>query len=408
MDPTDFNPDPATATGPGVSRQSSGVRWWIDVLQVRLRFLLVIVVAGGIVSQWSTLRGMWDRWTWGHGHANSGSVSGSQEYFCPMDPGVLSVWPAICPICNMDLVPRKKMESQMLPSGVVARMQFSPYRIQLAGIRTQTIEARPLKYERLLTGVLTEFEDDTVGFESSHSIEEIKTSAATAEVRLGATEEGRSATVRMLEERGHSRVRIVLDDQNAFPIGSIVTAKVIIPVGDAEEVLCIPESAVVDRGREQLAYVESMPGVFDGVKLELGRRCGGYYPIVSGLVAGQKVASSGAFLIDAESRLNPSLASEYFGANQSLPQSDAPVPTRSAVPNPASTKSVSPKPALSKEDQALIDKQRICPVTELPLDSMGGPIPVLVQGRRIFICCAGCEKRLTSEPDKYLARLKNQ
>ena len=60
------------------------------------------------------------------------TVSNDTEFFCSMDPGVVSEWPAVCPVCNMDLVRRKKGEAVVLPEGVVARMQFSPYRIQLA------------------------------------------------------------------------------------------------------------------------------------------------------------------------------------------------------------------------------------------------------------------------------------
>jgi len=59
-----------------------------------------------------------------------------------------------------------------------------------------------------------------------------------------------------------------------------------------------------------------MPGTFDGVEVVLGPRCGDWYPVVKGLEAGQRVAVSGAFLLDAETRLNPSLASSYFRIGQ--------------------------------------------------------------------------------------------
>ena len=36
---------------------------------------------------------------------------------------------------------------------------------------------------------------------------------------------------------------------------------------------------------------------------------------------------------------------------------------------------------------------------------MGGPIPVMIGDRKVFICCAGCERRLRAEPEKYLAKL---
>ena len=57
-------------------------------------------------------------------------------------------------------------------------------------------------------------------------------------------------------------------------------------------------------------------------------------------------------------------------------------------------------------DEQLVKQQKICPVTEADLDSMGGPIPVEVAGQRVFICCKGCEKALKADPEKYLAKLK--
>ena len=56
--------------------------------------------------------------------------------------------------------------------------------------------------------------------------------------------------------------------------------------------------------------------MFDGVEVVLGPRCGDFYPVVRGLEVGQRVAFAGAFLLDAETRLNPSLAAGYFGAGR--------------------------------------------------------------------------------------------
>jgi Cu(I)/Ag(I) efflux system membrane fusion protein len=72
----------------------------------------------------------------------------------------------------------------------------------------------------------------------------------------------------------------------------------------AGSVLSVPESAVVDDGVRQIVYVEADPGVFEGRVVVLGRRVGDRYPVVSGLEPGDRVAAAGAFLIDAESRLN--------------------------------------------------------------------------------------------------------
>lgn len=60
---------------------------------------------------------------------------------------------------------------------------------------------------------------------------------------------------------------------------------------------------------------------------------------------------------------------------------------------------------LDPEDQKLAQAQRICPVMEKPLGTMGKPIKVDVQGRPVFICCEGCREELLAEPEKSLAKL---
>jgi len=386
------------------------LRWWAEVAKVRLRFFLIVLIAAMVTSQWPVLKGVWERWTWrGHRH-EGGAVSSSHEYFCPMDAGVISVWPAICPICNMDLVPRKKMEAQMLPDGVITRMQLSPYRIQLAGIRTSTIELRSLKFEKTFNGVLRRTEDGKLGFQAKIAETDISLfkKTQTAEVHVPSRTEPIAAEVTLDKDGKDLQIRVVRNDASTLSPGNIATVTVSLTVSDDDQVLSIPESAVIDRGRERLVYVETMPGLFDGVAVELGRRCGGYYPVTKGLTAGQRVATTGAFLIDAETRLNPSLAAGYFGANQSDSKALPVVPPQSSETTAPVAGLKAPRQKLSQEDQSLADRQRICPVTELPLDSMGGPIPVMVSGQKIFICCAGCAQRLKDDPRKYLARIENK
>jgi hypothetical protein len=68
----------------------------------------------------------------------------------------------------------------------------------------------------------------------------------------------------------------------------------------------------------------------------------------------------------------------------------------------------SPLAAVSKSDQELIEKQKTCPVTDQPLGSMGKLLKVVVKGRTVFLCCAGCKKKLFANPDKYLKKLDEQ
>ena len=79
-------------------------------------------------------------------------------------------------------------------------------------------------------------------------------------------------------------------------------------------VLAVPERAVIDTGDKQIVYIERSPGLFEGVEVKLGPRVEGFYPVITGLEAGQRVAAAGSFLIDAETRLNAAAAATYSGA----------------------------------------------------------------------------------------------
>src|SRR6185436_12147639 len=89
---------------------------------------------------------------------------------------------------------------------------------------------------------------------------------------------------------------------------------------DEGDVLAVPESAVIDTGGQQIVYRERSPGVFEGVEVALAplmTATGGvpFYPVLRGLAAGEAVVTSGSFLVDAETRLNPAAGSIYFGGS---------------------------------------------------------------------------------------------
>jgi YHS domain-containing protein len=79
----------------------------------------------------------------------------------------------------------------------------------------------------------------------------------------------------------------------------------------------------------------------------------------------------------------------------------APAPPANTA-DPAVTAALS---ELAPEDRALAETQGICPVSKEKLGSMGKPYAVEVKGRKVFLCCQGCEDALRSDPDKYLAIL---
>lgn len=66
---------------------------------------------------------------------------------------------------------------------------------------------------------------------------------------------------------------------------------------------------------------------------------------------------------------------------------------------------VAPPAPTTAADAAAIARQVNCPVTEQPLNSMGGAWRVTVEGRSLFVCCRGCIPRVQREPQRYLTKL---
>jgi hypothetical protein len=87
------------------------------------------------------------------------------------------------------------------------------------------------------------------------------------------------------------------------------------------------------------------------------------------------------------------------------PQQPAPAKSQTEGGDTTDPKIKASLALLSTEDRALAEKQKICPVSGEPLGTMGAPKKINVAGRDVFICCPGCEEDLTSQPDKYLAKL---
>jgi membrane fusion protein, copper/silver efflux system len=480
------------------------VRSALKLVQVRLRIPVVLVVAAVVVGRWDVIRNYWDKLTRLTSPESIAShpVSADTEYFCPMDPGVVSDWPGRCGVCNMALVRRKRGEAVALPDGVVARMQLSPYRIQLAGIQTTPAGFQPLMRECESSGVVSRPTSGAATVLLEISVRQAPwiakdQAAGVICVDLAGRDPliGRVRSVDRGSDGGweHLRATIGIDDPPPeLRDGAIVVVRIKVPIAELEpfrsmpsdppplvrgeprqvyacpdhadtlatepgrcpidrntrqprpladhqrlrwwcpmhpnvtadrsgatcracggmvlqpriisylprgQVLAVPVPAVVDGGARRVVFVEGMSGMFDGVEVVLGPRCGDYYPVVRGIEAGQRVATAGAFLLDADTRLNPSLAAGYFGARRGeRPVGPAPGAAATGV-------NLAAFEGLSDQDRPLAERQKLCPVTNKPLGSMGTPARVVVGGRVVFLCCDGCEESLKQDPDKYLAKL---
>lgn len=420
--------DPEADTPRAASRSPrSSLRTALAFIQVRARFLLALALIGLVVGQWERISASWNWVTRGllGSPAAPSAVSTDTEFFCPMDPGVVSPWEDKCPICNMSLVRRKKGTAQALPKGVVARMQISPYRLQLAGIKTTSADYLPLVREIAAVGFVRDAMDQPgspaqeVEFRIGASDIPFVVLGDAAEVRLAQAESpparGRLTFIDSQTDPRTSTARARIQIDAATPSwrpGSLATIKLARPLADVEpyrslaqeppllradeprtvyvsqghpevlrlqpglcpfdktalvaapladnqrlswwcpmhpavtasedghvcdkcagmkllprvvsyapvgRVLAVPQDAVIDTGRQQIVFVEVAPGMFEGVRVQLGSRTGDSFPVLAGLRAGQRIVTSGAFLLDAETRLSSQAATAYFGASSNPP-----------------------------------------------------------------------------------------
>ena len=127
--------------------------FFLKFLEIRLRFVLILIVTALVVGYWDNIQNYIERWqrnhsstgaVAGHDHAAGAAGESEFEFFCPMHPFVVRDHKDKCPICGMDLVQRKKGAPMALPEGTLARVQVSPDRIMQAGIAVEPVAYRLL------------------------------------------------------------------------------------------------------------------------------------------------------------------------------------------------------------------------------------------------------------------------
>jgi RND family efflux transporter MFP subunit len=67
--------------------------------------------------------------------------------------------------------------------------------------------------------------------------------------------------------------------------------------------IVVPAAAVFDSGLQTTVFVDRGEGVFERRPVKTGWRAGGFVEVVGGVTAGERVAVSGNFLLDSESRM---------------------------------------------------------------------------------------------------------
>jgi Cu(I)/Ag(I) efflux system membrane fusion protein len=80
-------------------------------------------------------------------------------------------------------------------------------------------------------------------------------------------------------------------------------------IGKPASSLSVKSSSVLETGGKPIVFIYEGMGYFKPKKVVLGKRWGNYYPVISGLKAGERVVTSGTFLISSDANLKQSISS---------------------------------------------------------------------------------------------------
>jgi Cu(I)/Ag(I) efflux system membrane fusion protein len=100
-------------------------------------------------------------------------------------------------------------------------------------------------------------------------------------------------------------------------------ARVTFKSSAAGQALLIPQEAVIATGQRNVVIVAGEAGKYSPVEVQLGRVSGGDIEVKTGLVEGQRVVSSGQFLLDSEASLKSGLSRLAASASPPTPDRHA-------------------------------------------------------------------------------------
>ncbi len=110
-----------------------------------------------------------------------------------------------------------------------------------------------------------------------------------------------------MQESRTAKIRFDLPNpEHKLKLGMYVNVE--LAVDAAENAVTVPDSAVIDTGTRQVVFVDRGDGRFEPRDIKVGAQGDGYYQIISGVEAGEKVVTSANFLIDSESSFRAAIS----------------------------------------------------------------------------------------------------
>jgi Cu(I)/Ag(I) efflux system membrane fusion protein len=171
------------------------------------------------------------------------------------------------------------------------------------------------------------------------------------------------------EKTRTARVRLEFENPGYFlKPGMFVSVQIASEI--EASTLLVPDSAVLRSGQKNTVFVALDGGKFDARTVVLGSEGeNGLYQVVSGLNEGERVVSSGQFMLDSESQLNEAIEKMREPGSVSVAQSNKPNTTNTLNPTPLTTETnqvgyVCPMP---EHVSIVYDHPGKCPICSMSL-----------------------------------------
>lgn len=426
------------------------IRLVIKVVELRLRFVALLATTGLVFAYWDTLWNHYDKLTRPVSSRRHATASGV-EYYCPMHPQVVRDEPGSCPVCGMPLSKRKKGAKAALPEGVASRVALAPFRVVQAGIQTVEVSYAPLE-ESLTTVGTVEFDERSLKKIASKirgfaRVEKLFVNFTGVSVRAGeplaelygpelyqAVRElllaGKRAQTPATRGSGVDSQELVQLASEKLKLMGVTQDQVndILKKGRAELKLPIvsPISGhVVKKDVVEGQFVAEGQTMFEVADLHTVWVNVQVYEDQIGLVhlgqsveatvssfPGQTFPGKVAFIhphLDPRTRTVEVRYDLDNPGHRLRPGMFATVTLRTPVAETPMFRDKIATSRLAAGSARLASmtaaEQKVCPVTGAKLGSMGDPVPVDVDGRKVWTCCDACPPKLKANAKKYLAKL---
>jgi Cu(I)/Ag(I) efflux system membrane fusion protein len=449
-------PTPASESASPPRTRWQKFRLVVKVVELRLRFIAIMVLTGLTFAYWDTIWNRYDKWM--RPAAEKTHLASGIEYYCPMHPNVVRDEPGSCPICGMPLTKRKKGEKEALPEGVTARVHLAPFRVKQAGIQTVEVAYTPLT-ETLTTVGFVEFDERKL----AHIASKVQGMSRVEKLYVNFTgidvAEGQTLAEIYSPELYQAVQELLLARRSAqeAPVSNSPLARSVL--GDPRDLVRMAEDKLKLWGLTQAQLDQILRKGTAGYRMPIVSPIGGHV-VKKNVVEGQYV-SEGQPMFEIADLSNVWVKAQVYADQLELVQvgqiveatveafpgrtfsgrvafmqphldpATRTVEVRYDLANPGhrlrpgmfATVTLKASPADTPLFQGRLARaprtgraarrvklsaaeQRVCPVTDAVLGSMGDPIAVEVKGQTVWTCCDICPPKLKAEPDKYLAKLE--